>query len=301
MSNPLNPLIELLKLVKLLVFDFDGTVTKNWEEALPFKVAYVHGLAVALDKSVRDTWELIAKTEQTVLKGDPAQYGWIFQGTLVSPATGDPYVLMLTVSRLIWMEVKGNLDTFEEFHAKAWWECYPKADTVFQPGVEELFRALKGKPFATEIVTNSGTGSVRDKLNRLGREFDWLTARIHGGAKKNEFYHYPRIDETSGELDKLPLRIDLPGFGRRVEVRRRQYFSVLNIQRWMVGADWSEICVVGDNLELDGLIVLLLGGSFILMMNEHTPQHEIEYVRAHPRGHIVSSLVEIQEALVEAA
>jgi hypothetical protein len=85
----------------------------------------------------------------------------------------------------------------------------------------------------------------------------------------------------------------LPNLSRPVLLRRRLYFESLDRLRVDAGLGWEDVVVVGDIFELDLCLPLALGGRVGLFANEFTPSYEVDYLRDHPRGTIITSMDDI--------
>ena len=85
----------------------------------------------------------------------------------------------------------------------------------------------------------------------------------------------------------------LPGLRRPVLLRRRLYFDALERLRGGADVGWEDVVVVGDIFELDLCLPLAMGARVGLFANEFTPQYEVDYLRAHPRGRVITALDEI--------
>ena len=89
-----------LSMKKLIIFDFDGTLTDAEQEGSPFRKGYLDDIA-ALSNLDRDQVEVLATQYEQEVAENPGQYGWVFQGQIVAPATVDPYLRMMPVARKI--------------------------------------------------------------------------------------------------------------------------------------------------------------------------------------------------------
>ena len=136
-------------------------------------------------------------------------------------------------------------------------------------------------------MTNSHTEPVREKIRALGErsdggnDLDWLVERVHGRAKKYV---------VDGDFDAVPEHLDLPGLSRPVLLRRKQYHDVLAKLLGDAGLGWGDLAVVGDIFELDLALPLAMGATVGLVVNDFTPAYEREFVAAHARGRIITTL-----------
>ena len=157
---------------------------------------------------------------------------------------------------------------------------------VFRPGAGECLQRLIDRPVF--VVTNSDTHAVASKIATLDREYPGvarLTARVHGFARK--FDLDPAWDGVAPELT-------LPGLDRPVLLRRRIYHDMLAQVVAEAQGTFAELCVVGDIFELDLALPLALGARVGLVRGARTPEYELAFVRAHPRGRVIEDLADIE-------
>lgn len=280
---------------RLVVFDFDGTMTDAEAEGRPFREGYLEDLATLTGWTMEQVRNAADRIEQAVL-ADSGAHGWRHQGRIVAPAAVDPYLRMMPVARWIlreagWFPPDSNEPEGGEndrvgrlLNGVLFKYNYLKTDTVFRPGARELLAALEGR---CAVVTNSLTGPVQDKIRRLGGNppsLDWLVERVFGGARK-----YVVVD---GSIEGPPTELYIDGLDRPVLLHRPHYFAVLDRLRQEAGAEWAELTVVGDIFELDLALPLVLGARVGLMANAFTPAYERRFLTAHPRGAVLADLGE---------
>jgi hypothetical protein len=216
------------------------------------------------------------------------EFGWVFGGRIVAPASVDPYLRIMPVARMI-LDHFGAFTVLDErdrlLDAILYKYNYGKTRTAFRDGAGAVLRSLAGTP--TYVVTNSHTIPVQDKIRALGGPngaLDWLVERVHGRAKKYI------LDEG---FEAVPAEIRLPGLDRPVLLRRRMYFEVLDRLRRQEGARWEDVTVIGDIFELDLCLPLALGARVGLVVGAFTPPYERAFLEGHPRGGLLHRLEEI--------
>ena len=179
-------------MAKLLVLDFDGTMTDAEAEGAPFRGGYLEDVAALVGRSVDEVEALALKYEAQVAAA-PDDYGWVFGGRIVAPAVVDPYLRIMPVARGIMDECGAFMVPAERdrlLDSILYKYNYTKTDMAFRDGAGEVLRELTGT--ATYVVTNSHTAPVQDKIRTLGDDgaggntLTWLVDRVHGRAKK---YH----------------------------------------------------------------------------------------------------------------
>ena len=275
---------------RLVILDFDGTMTDAEAEGQPFWRGYLEDLSSLTGREHAEIDKLAEKFEAEVLAA-PQAYGWLWKGRIVCPATVDPYQRMMPVAAKIFdacgvFKEPKERERLQELLFKY---NYKKTARVFRPYAAQSLEALG--IFDTYVVTNAHVEPVRAKIADLdGRHrrgsFSWLAERVIGRASKHV------VEDR--ELD-LPAELTLPGLDRPVLVRRPHYRALL--ERLRADAPWDQVTVIGDIFELDLALPLVLGAHVVLVTNSYTPPWEKSFVAGHPRGHVIDDLREI-EAIV---
>jgi hypothetical protein len=274
----------------LLVLDFDGTLTDAEAEGAPFREGYLEDLAALCGRSLEEIRALADGFEDEV-KADVAGFGWVFGGRIVAPAAVDPYLRIMPVARKVFdaCGVFADHDDRDRLLDNILYKYnYGKSGVAFKPGARDFLVSRKGTE--TYVITNSHTLPVQEKIRILAAqgddasELDWLVERVQGSAKKYA---------VDPDWDGLAESMSVPGLPRPVLLRRRLYFEALDILRTEAGLAWEEVVVVGDIFELDLCLPLALGGRVGLFANEFTPGYEVEFLKDHPRGTIITALDEV--------
>lgn len=273
---------------RLLIIDFDGTLTDAEEEGGPFQRGYLEDLSI-LTGLRRDAVSEHASRFLAEIDRSPQDYGWTYEGRIVAPANVDPYVRMRTVAQMLFDRERVFLDSLDRTRLLEllYRENYPKTLRMFRGGARELLGALAGTN--AYIVTNADDEPVHRKLRELmeepagDRDFEWTVGRVCGTARKY------LIDSA---LTEVPAELMIPGLARPVLLRRRCYFEVLDALRRRHGVEWSDVRVVGDTFELDGALPLALGATFGFLVNPRTPAYEQEFLASHPHAKVLHNLSE---------
>ena len=87
-------------LSKLLILDFDGTMTDAEAEGAPYRVGYLEDLALLADRPLDEVQSWAAEFSDKVNQ-NPQEYGWKFGGQIVAPACVDPYLRVMPIARMI--------------------------------------------------------------------------------------------------------------------------------------------------------------------------------------------------------
>ncbi len=280
-------------MTRVLVLDFDGTMTDAEREGAPFVRGYLDDLAQlcgARDPDARARLEAIAALIDAAMLAAPAEHGYPWNGRLVAPASVDPYLRMVPVANAILDEFRAfeHVPDRARLHQLLFRYNYDKtrAHPCFKPGAFELLSELNGTE--TFVVTNSDTDAVRGKIQTLDRgtgALAWLADRVHGYAQKFE------VDDA---WDGGPADLSVPGLGRPVLARRRRYHDRLRGLLEQAGADWRDLTVVGDIFELDLAMPMAHGARVGLVTNTRTPAYERDFVAGSPRGRVIERLEDIR-------
>lgn len=265
---------------KVVVLDFDGTVTDAEKEAIPFRKAWETDLAALSGIPLAEVTFLMQNFEDEILR-NPTSYAWEMNGHSVAPGSVDPYIRtrvaagLLLDSRQMFLDAKERGAWFEKF----WKDNYKKSDIVFRPGAREFLNSVH-KCAPSYIVTNSDTDPVQKKLATLDSDFP--TERVRGTAKKF------LIDRVPG----FPGAMSIPGLSRPVILKRRLYLGSLCEILQEHHCKWRGMTVVGDIFELDLAVPMHLGCRVGLLANEFTPLYEVEFLEKQPNARVLWDLTQ---------
>ena len=274
---------------KLLVLDFDGTITDAEIEGVPFRDGYLEDVAILCGQTQDKVKEMAAQFEAEIA-AEPDNYGWIINGKIVAPASVDPYLRVMPIARKIFDTIgvfKNEEERTRLLDSILYKYNYPKTVIAFRDGAGQVLSELSGTN--TWIVTNSHTDPVQHKIKQLDIEnggVSWLIDRVLGSAKKYI------VDDS---FDLVPESIMLPGLDRKVYLRHKKYFNILDKLRKQCNAKWEEVTVIGDIFELDLALPWYLGARVGLMVNPFTPAYEKEFLKKETRGYLLHSLNELKE------
>lgn len=280
---------------KLLIFDFDGTMTNAEAEGQPYRTGYLEDLALICNLSLETIFQWADEFDQHVSENQGA-FGWKFNGHIVAPAGVDPYLRIMPTARLI-LDRAGVLtspDIRDRILDRILYKYnYSKTHTVFHNEAAPLIHHLyNNEKFECYVVTNSHTEPVQNKLRLLQSQnpelhIDWLTPKVYGSARK---YIIEPMDNT-------PERIEVSGLDRPILLHRAHYHRVLNKLAQAHHIDWEDIIVIGDIFELDLSLPLALGANVGLLRSKFTPEYEQRFLDAHPRGRTFMDLNQVGQYL----
>jgi phosphoglycolate phosphatase-like HAD superfamily hydrolase len=276
-------------MIKLLVLDFDGTMTDAEVEGAPYRRGVLEDVALLTGLHI-DEVEARAAAIEAEIAAAPHDHGWVFGGRIVAPASVDPYLRIMPVARRIFDEVGAFTDPSDRarlLEGLLYKYNYRKTATAFRDGARETLLGMAQRP--VYVVTNSHQDAVQAKIRSLGGGVDggplaWLVDRVFGSARKFV------LDDG---FDGVESSMQLPGLDRPVLLRRGDYFRVLDGLRKEAGASWDEVAVCGDIFELDLALPFALGARVGLCVNPFTPPWERDFLRVHPRGALLERVDQI--------
>lgn len=279
------------KRLTLAVLDFDGTVTDAEQEGKPYVAGYTEDLCLLTGKKADEVIPVLQNAEAEIA-ADPGNNGWLYNGIIVAPATVDPYLRMREIARRVFNHFgafsnQSDRDRLLDF---LYTNNYSLSGVAFKEGAEQMLRDLSNVPsLELRIITNSHTEGVCNKIRTLdvgGSIFVQNLCRlVIGNAKKYA------IDNR---LQAVAESMSLPGLSRPVYLRRLKYFEVLEDVCQTHNIKWEDVTVVGDIFELDLALPFALGARIGLVVNQFTPQYEMDFIKANPgRATLIHSLSEV--------
>jgi len=282
--------------IKLVVLDFDGTLTRVNDEAVPYARHYKISVARALGMDMTSLSSLWNQTRRQLML-DPTK-GWEENGVVdgnprkmvVAPMTADPLVESRAIARHIlesrrYVNPEGK--NVSDFQDELFKRHYHRCLKLFKPDAKSFVERLMSLFEHVLIVTNSGTNAVREKLSMLG-----LAALpegiVRGDAKKYKPHWQDELSKLNGNI---PPFISIDGFDREVLLRRGFYGKVLLglLQEFDIAPE--NVLVVGDIPELDLCLPAQLGMHTMLVAGKNTQDFERRLVLAQ-NGEIVNTLTE---------
>ena len=285
---------------KIIILDFDGTITDAETEGAPYKEGYLEDIALIIDKDLKEI-QIQAQAIEEEIHRDAQNFGWIYNDKIVAPATVDPYLRVMPIARILLERNNIHIDPSlrDRILDRILYKYnYPKTKLAFKDGAKAFFRLLTNeKNIETYVITNSHTLPVQQKIRSLGEngEFDWLVKRVFGSAKK---YVVDSDWNVSYNGNPLPVEMHLPSLQRPVYLQRRNYFEVITqiCTKHQIHS-MEDLLVIGDIFELDLALPLTLGSHVALMTNDHTPEYEKDFLTNHSRGTLVSNLNEVSKLI----
>ncbi len=255
------------------VFDMDGTLT---ELAPGGYEAYAAAHAVGLAKLLEaDPEQMIVAYAQarTMIERNPNAYGWEIGGRIVAPALVDHFVAVGACACAVLRDRGEDPLAWEGRLQQLYGENYLCLATVFRPEMTEVFDELRRRKFPFAVISNSNAAKIGVRFAGAGIE----APPVVGNARKMSL---------TGEATLF-----MQGCPRTVYTDRGLYEAALGHFLQEHCLEYVDLHVVGDGLELDGLVPVLNGATFDLLEGPNTPDYEKDWLRADPaRGRVITDL-----------
>ncbi len=269
-----------------LLSDFDGTLTDSAALSRDFKRGYLGELATLTSRTIKEL-DSIARLVEREMRQRPAAFDWTHQGNIVSSAVSDPSLRFIGITERI-LDESDRCPQGEERNRllhELFIRHYPETSSFRAHAA----RLLGARSPVCYIVSNSSTARVQHNIEALRSRSrhnipQCMHDRVRGNARK-QF-----IDNAWTDV---PVSMTIDGLERPVLLRRKFYYDAIDGLLTELGLDWHDVTFMGDNFELDLMLPMHLGASGILMANKFTPWWEKNFMFAHPRGHVVTTLREV--------
>jgi phosphoglycolate phosphatase-like HAD superfamily hydrolase len=266
--------------VRLVVLDFDGTLTDADAHAPAFLAASRRALAGRLGWN-GDRIEREWAAQHAVVTALPSATAWTVDGLAACPANGDPYLTANSIVRRLLAEHAGLAGGMlaagvMDVHRAAYEEVPPP----FRADARALLEGLVTSGLHVGVVTNSRTDTVERLLDALGFAGRG-GVRVRGDAAK---FSIGDDGVSDPRLTALPATVEWPELARPIHLHRGRYFDVLAHLWSETDAGAATTLVVGDNFELDLVMPAALGAHVHLVLRSSTMPHEIRLARAMARG-----------------
>lgn len=279
-----------LKRCKLMIFDFDGTLSEATKNShLRMRRSFIANLAARLGLDARHVSRLYARQLRHIKKNHHL-YGLPSSDGRLACGISDELILLSAVGRSL-TEIKPADITEQQWHAmiqEAYGISYGELKLRFKRDARSIIPKLPREK--CWVVTNSPNDKVRARIRTMAKDEEtraWLANQVTGNAEKYLI--------TDNAPTVVPEKTRLPGLDRDVHLRRGKYYDIVNELRIMRGASWEEVVVIGDIAELDLVMFAHLNAKVVLVKGRHTLKHEIDYVQNLPDGQalVTGDLTEI--------
>ena len=265
--------------LRLIIFDFDGTLTDIGREGDQFEAAYEGMVLRIFGQDRREAW----RTAIAGVRADAPELGWDMGSGAAAPGDADPSIAAtLALGRfcteLDLPTLSGEDPKARKTRGELGGALYQAAYGALHPAFREdtvrvLEAAMAAVPFV-RVVTNSSTAKVTEKLRPLGLS---RPIGVAGDARKFEISEPTTQGFGIGGVGSV---WQVPGLRRPIQPRRGRYFDVLADVWRDTGTTPQETLVVGDIVELDLVLPGLLGASVHYVARERTHSYESAILRA---------------------
>lgn len=264
---------------RLVVFDFDGTLTDIAAEGAAFEAAYAAAVGGLFGEARLEVYrECLA-----AVRAQAPELGWNMGGGVTAPGDADPYISASLAFARFCTELKlpllGGADARSaalrgELSGQLYSHAYGSLQPAFRADAGAVLAEAQRRAPHVRIVTNSATDKVVRKLAalRLPRPVG-----VSGNARKFEVCEPTARGFGVGGLGHA---WQVPGLEREVLPRRGRYFDVM-AEVWAdTGTTPAETLVVGDIVELDLVLPGLLGAKVHYVERERTHAYEANILHA---------------------
>lgn len=259
--------------VRLVIFDFDGTLTDIRREGPAFEEHYEAGLLAVLGQERRAAWRAAkAKVHERA-----PELAWDMGTGPAAPADADPYIVAtMALVELCTAEAipvfTADTDAARKLRGDLGGALYTAAYGAMAPhfreDTREVLDVVRQRVPHVRVVSNSATAKVVKRLAtlRLARPLG-----VAGDARK-----FDLVEPTRGGfgIGGVGEEWFVPGLERPIRPRRGRYFDKLASIWEETGTTPAETLVVGDIFELDLALPALLGAQVHLLGRPRTHAYE---------------------------
>lgn len=265
--------------VRLVIFDFDGTLTDIRREGPEFEASYEEGLLAVVGRERRAAWQTAKETVRAL----SPELAWDMGTGPAAPADADPYIVAtMALVELCAAEkipaLSADTDAARKLRGDLGGALYTAAYGAMAAHFREDARAVLDtvteRVRHVRVVSNSATAKVVKRLStlRLARPLP-----VAGDARK-----FDLVEPTRGGfgIGGVGEEWYLPGLNRAVRPRRGRYFDKLASIWEETGTTPAETLVVGDIFELDLALPALLGAQVHLVGRPRLHDYERAAIEA---------------------
>ncbi len=265
--------------IRLIVFDFDGTLTDIDAEGTQFEVAYESMVTRIFGESRVDAW----RAAVAGVRSAAPELGWDMGSGASAPGDADPYITAtlalarfctdLQLPTLAGEDSKAR-KTRGELSGALFQAAYAEITPTFRSDTGLVLEAALTAVSHVRIVTNANTAKVTEKLRPLALS---RPIGVAGDARKFE------VVEPEGRgfgIGGVGSTWQVAGLARPILPRRGRYFDVLADVWNDTGTTPQETLVVGDIVELDLVLPGLLGAGVHYVARARTHAYESAVLRS---------------------
>jgi hypothetical protein len=284
-----------------VILDYDGTLTAEEEQLADLAARSLDTLSREILRVPLARLETEYQVARQALLAAPHQYWWEVNGLIASYCDEGAFILNTTTIQTM---LRDNPD-----YVSAVVRAFPDAEydpvvdctnylfhrhtaeiaPCFRPGARAVLVDLIAHPSFIPLVL---TNSLGDKVRRNLAILDLGEITILGDTRQYEMdptwehrFSHPEL----GRIHVLPV-----DERHRVDLRRPAYYRALQGEAQKASAG---LVVVADTLSLPGALPLVMGFPFILLRTPYTPDWCLDFVVAHPFGHVLDDLAGLPDLL----
>lgn len=264
---------------KLVVFGYYGTCaleTPEGNEA--FSKRFINEFAERVGITFGIT-EAIFAEKRALIEREPQKFGVEKNGSITAASTTNEMTLSVTCAQMILKDLDRMDRQWEECLESIRVACLPEYRLILSPHFVETVTKLHSEGISTCVISD-------DDPNEAARFFDY-------SARPTVFGHGKRMHLTKKEPDILPEWIDLHGLKRRIPLKKGHYYTILDLIRAKYQLNWDDMLIVGNSVELDLLIPVIMGACGCYISGINAPVHEIIWAREHPSVRTITSFPEL--------
>lgn len=284
-----------------IIIDFDGTLTREEDQAAALSEASLDTLAVEILHAPRRKLAQAYAATQARLLSRPYAHWWQVNGLVASYCDEGAFILNTTTLQLMLRQnnryLKAVTETFPAAEYDPVVDCTnylfhrhtAELPPAFRPGARAVLVALSVHAYRNPLIL---TNSLGDKVSRLLATLNLPhPVTVLGDTRQyamdpswSQHFSHPEL----GQIQVWPVD-DL----RHVDLRRPAYYHAL--QKTL--AEDAQIAVVADTLSLPGALPLMMGVPFFLLRTAYTPDWCACAVEKHPQGRVLENITELPAAL----
>jgi hypothetical protein len=283
-----------------VILDYDGTLTAEEDQVVILAARSLDALAEEILRVPRARLEAEYQTTRRALLAAPYRYCWEVNGLVASYCDEGAFILNTTTLQTM---LRDNSD-YALIVARAFpnTEYDPVVDCTnflfhrhtaelapcFRPETRAVLADLIAHPAFTPLIL---TNSLGDKVQRNLATLHLGEMAILGDTRQYEMdptweHHFSHPD--LGRTQTLPVDEH-----HQVDLRRPAYYRALQGEARTAGG----LVVVADTLSLPGALPLVMGIPFVLLRTSYTPDWCLDFVAAHPSGHVLDNLADLPDLL----
>lgn len=277
--------MKKLEKPKVVILGYEGTCVCETTDGIDaFYTGFVTGMAELLGNIQPE--ELTKKFELawSRINQPQNQFGLEIDGKMVANALASGDIETMTCAQIVLRELEQDIREWQSKLEKLRITNLDKREYVISPGLLETLQRLREQDVISYIVSSDHQDDAKKTLKQIGPDHVWINRGVYGLARKITITKLPEF---------IPETVNLQGLNRPMHVRREYYHNILEIIRSRHQLEWQDVLIVGDSVELDLILPVILGANGCLVAGINTPAYERNWARTHPTMRTVDTLPEI--------